>query len=86
MTTHAATTARKAKAEADGQTLIAEIEHLLSFNIGEAALLDAIGYRHKTAAALELRLRRLGRPDLLPRIFEHHAPIYEQPRPGKATR
>lgn len=49
--------------------MIEEIEFLLSCGVGEAAILQATGYTHNPDA-LQRRLTRAKRHDLIPRIFE----------------
>jgi hypothetical protein len=69
MTTTAATETRMTAAQQKNADLIEDIEHLLHCDVGEAAILHALGYVD-SPVALKRRLQRLGRHDLLPRIFE----------------
>lgn len=65
--------------------LIEEIEFLIHCDVGEAAILSAIGYAGKPLA-LQRRLMRADRADLIPRIFEWQAMIQEQQHPrGRAA-
>lgn len=59
-----------AAAKAKNETLINEIERLLTFGEGEYAITRASGY---TPDNLKRQLTRLGRNDLIPRIFEYAA-------------
>lgn len=55
---------------------VSEIEFLVSCDVGEAAILQAFG----SAAAVERRLYRAGRPDLVPRVFQYQAQLTEEQR------
>lgn len=55
--------------------LIENIEHLLRFNCGEAEILRMAG---KHPEALKTQLRRTRRQDLIPRIFEYDATLYDR--------
>lgn len=55
--------------QAKNAILVEEILFLLDCNIGEAGILEAIGYS-RSKDALKRRLLRLNRPDLSARIFE----------------
>lgn len=65
--------------------LIENIEHMLTFKTGEAEIFTRSGA--KTPEALKARLRRAGRADLIPRIFEWDATYNDRalgaPRKGK---
>ncbi|WNN95994.1 hypothetical protein SEA_HIRKO_44 [Arthrobacter phage Hirko] len=63
------TETRMTAPERKNAILLEEIEHLLHCDVGEAAILHALGYVG-TPAALKRRLHRLKRYDLIPRIFE----------------
>ena len=62
-------------ARAKRHDLIENIEWLLQFNVGETAILASTG---KKADTLKTALSRAGRPDLIPRIFEHDQRINER--------
>jgi hypothetical protein len=55
--------------------LVEDLEWMLSFNIGEHELVTRTG---RNAEALKTVLRRIGRQDLIPRIFEHDQQINER--------
>ena len=54
------------------EALTDEIEFLVMCGEGEGAILAKLGY-HGKKEALKRQLSRLGRHDLIPRIFEHDA-------------
>ena len=66
---------RTLAAQARTAAMIAEIEYLLTCGEGEHAITRAFGIKPDS---LERRLYRAGRPDLIPRIFEHAARLYDQ--------
>jgi hypothetical protein len=66
MTTEARTAATAARAEA----LVENLEWLIKFRQCEYACLTAVGYARKPEA-LKRQLMRIGRRDLIPRIFEY---------------
>lgn len=78
-------------AEQKRADLIEEIEFLLSCDVGEAGILAALG--NVKPLTLKRNLGRIGRHDLIPRIFEadalyHHrhaaSGITARPTPRKA--
>jgi len=73
---------RAANNAAKRAALIEEIEFLVRCDVGEAAILSALGYTGRNEA-LKLRLRRTDRLDLIPRIFEWDAAVEEQQRPNR---
>lgn len=60
--------------------IIEEIEFLTSCDMGEAGILQAIGYT-RNPLALKRRLERANRHDLIPRIFEWEAELEERQHP-----
>ena len=52
------------------ETLTSEIEFLIMCGEGEGEILRATGYSGKSEA-LKRQLHRIGKSDLIPRIFEH---------------
>ena len=80
MTTASGTTRAK-NGQAKRLALIEDIEFLLSWRVGEAAILSSTGYT-ATPDALQRRLRRAGRADLIPRIFEWQAAYEDRHHPG----
>lgn len=85
MSNHQAASAPKRVAIADAKraALIEEVEFLLSCDVGEAAILSALGYTGKPLS-LRRRLMRADRLDLIPRVFEWDAAVHEQQRPKAA--
>ena len=67
------------------QAMIEDVEFLLSFGVGEAAILESTGYT-RNPLTLQRRLYRAGRRDLIPRIFEWQALVEEQQHPKTRTR
>jgi hypothetical protein len=60
-----------AAAKADrAEALTSEIEFLVMCGEGEGEILRKTSY-HGKPEALKRQLHRIGRPDLIPRIFEH---------------
>ena len=68
--------ARARAAARRNEALIEELEFLLRCNVGEAAILQALGYRQ--GITLKRQLQRINRRDLIPRIFEWDAAVHEQ--------
>ena len=84
MITEANINARAEAARRRNEALIEELEFLLQCNVGEAAILQALGYRQ--GITLKRQLQRLNRRDLIPRIFEWDALVNEQQHPkGRAA-
>jgi len=84
MITEANINARAEAARRRNEALIEELEFLLQCNVGEAAILQALGYRQ--GITLKRQLQRLNRRDLIPRIFEWDAMVNEQQHPkGRAA-
>jgi hypothetical protein len=84
MITEANINARAEAARRRNEALIEELEFLLQCNVGEAAILQAFGYRQ--GITLKRQLQRLNRRDLIPRIFEWDAMVNEQQHPkGRAA-
>jgi hypothetical protein len=84
MIPQATNTARAAAAARRNEALIEELEFLLQCNVGEAAILQALGYRQ--GITLKRQLQRINRRDLIPRVFEWDAMVHEQQRPkGRAA-
>ena len=84
MIPQATNAARAAAAARRNEALIEELEFLLQCNVGEAAILQALGYRQ--GITLKRQLQRINRRDLIPRIFEWDAMVHEQQRPkGRAA-
>lgn len=71
--------------DAERLALIEDIEFLLDCRVGEAAILSSTGYT-ANPAALQRRLQRAGRHDLVPRIFEWQAEYEERHHPKKGVR
>ena len=74
--------ARARAAARRNEALIEELEFLLKCNVGEAAILHALGYRQ--GITLKRQLQRINRRDLIPRIFEWDAAVHEQQK-GRAA-
>jgi len=84
MIPQATNAARAAAAARRNEALIEELEFLLQCNVGEAAILQALGYRQ--GITLKRQLQRINRRDLIPRIFEWDAMVNEQQHPkGRAA-
>jgi hypothetical protein len=65
---------RTRAAQARNDYLIQEIEFLLMCDVGEHAIAQALNVK---ARSLERKLHRIGRTDLIPRIFSHQAALTE---------
>lgn len=76
--------ARARKNAARRDALIEEIEFLVRCGVGEAAILSALGYTNKPLA-LQQRLGRAKRRDLIPLIFEWQAECELRMHPNKAA-
>lgn len=74
-----------AQTEAKRLAMIEDVEFLLSCGVGEAAILEATGYT-RNPLALQRRLYKADRRDLIPRIFEWQALIEERHHPKTRTR
>lgn len=61
---------------ADADYFISELEFLIRCDVGEAAITRVFG----KPRTLERRLHRAGRPDLIPRVFQHQAQQTEEQR------
>lgn len=64
--------------------LIEDIEWLIKCQVGEAAILHSTGYTDKPDA-LQRLLRRAGRHELIPRVFEWQAEYEARHHPRKAA-
>jgi hypothetical protein len=69
-----------ARAAEKRQALIEDIEFLVEAGAGEARILQATGYADKPDA-LQRRLTRCKRHDLIPRIFQWQAAVDERQHP-----